>query len=251
MLDVLPFAPLRLGDVLAQRPERRRLLLRLGERHVAHAAAVEGVGERGLDLGAERGARAAVVGLHQGIPGVVGQGIGEVGVVLAAQAQGYAGDELESDQPVAERGLELFQQAHAGGCVGQRSEGGDPFGRAREELQHGGGDDAERSFGADEELLQVVAGVVLAQSAQAVPHSAIGKHHLEAQHQVAGIAEAQHARCRRRWWKGCRRSCSCPPHRATAGRRSPRPRRLPAPAPAARPPRRSGWRCRGRPRARG
>ena len=41
--------------------------------------------------------------------------------------------------------------------------------RRRKELQHGGGDDAERALGADEQLLQVVAGVVLAQAAQAVP----------------------------------------------------------------------------------
>ena len=62
----------------------------------------------------------------------------------------------------------------------------------REELQHRGGDDAERALGADEELLQVVAGVVLAQAAQAVPDAAVGQHHLEPEHQLARVAVAQH-----------------------------------------------------------
>ncbi len=45
---------------------------------------------------------------------------------------------------------------------------------------------------ADEELLQVVAGVVLAQAAQPVPDAAVGEHHFEPEHEVARIAIAQH-----------------------------------------------------------
>ena len=45
---------------------------------------------------------------------------------------------------------------------------------------------------ADKQLLQVVAGVVLAQRAQAVPDRAVWQHHFEAEHEIARIAVAQH-----------------------------------------------------------
>ena len=58
--------------------------------------------------------------------------------------------------------------------------------------QHRRRDDTERPLAADEKLLHVVAGVVLAQPAQAVPNAAVGQHHLEPQHEIARIAVAQH-----------------------------------------------------------
>ena len=64
--------------------------------------------------------------------------------------------------------------------------------RLRKQLQHRRGDDAERAFGADEELLQIVAGVVLAQAAHQVEHAAVGQHDFEPQHQLARHAVAQH-----------------------------------------------------------
>src|SRR6266705_2221756 len=60
------------------------------------------------------------------------------------------------------------------------------------ELQDRRRDHAERSFGTDEELLQVIAGVVLAQAAQALPHLPGGQHDLESQREFAGIAVAQY-----------------------------------------------------------
>ena len=69
--------------------------------------------------------------------------------------------------------------------------GGDVLGR-RPQLQHRLGDDAERALGAHEQVLEVVAGVVLLERAQAVPDVAVGQHHLEAEHQVARVAVAQH-----------------------------------------------------------
>ena len=47
--------------------------------------------------------------------------------------------------------------------IGEADEGGGARARPREQLQRRGGDDAERPFGADEQVLEVVAGVVLAQ----------------------------------------------------------------------------------------
>jgi hypothetical protein len=69
-----------------------------------------------------------------------------------------------------------------------------PRRRQREELQHRGGDDAERAFRADEEVLEVVAGIVLAELAQAVPDAAIGEDDLEAEAELAGIAIGDHRR---------------------------------------------------------
>src|SRR5256885_17085008 len=60
------------------------------------------------------------------------------------------------------------------------------------ELQDRRRDYAERSFGTDEKLLQVIAGVVLAQAAQALPYLSGGQHDLEPQRELASIAVAQH-----------------------------------------------------------
>ena len=73
-------------------------------------------------------------------------------------------------------------------CDGAQRDG--DLARLRRQLQHRGGDDAERALGADEKLAQAVAGVVLAQPAQPVPHRAVRQHHLQPQHQVACVAVA-------------------------------------------------------------
>ena len=53
--------------------------------------------------------------------------------------------------------------------------------RLGKELDRRGGDDAEGALGADKELLQIVAGVVLAQPPQPVPDTPVGQYDLEAQ----------------------------------------------------------------------
>ena len=60
------------------------------------------------------------------------------------------------------------------------------------QLQRRRGDDAQRALAADVEIAQVVAGVVLAQRAQAVPDLALGVDHLQAQAELAHVAVAQH-----------------------------------------------------------
>ncbi|MNV42742.1 hypothetical protein D3C71_1344270 [compost metagenome] len=59
------------------------------------------------------------------------------------------------------------------------------------ELYGHGRDDAERSFRADEKLLQVNATIVLTQRRQAIPDRAIRQYHFETQHQFAGHAVTQ------------------------------------------------------------
>ena len=58
------------------------------------------------------------------------------------------------------------------GRIGHRDEGRGDRARPGEKLQHRRGDDPERALRADEQVLEVVAGVVLAQMAHAVPDRA-------------------------------------------------------------------------------
>ena len=68
----------------------------------------------------------------------------------------------------------------------------------------------ERAFGADEQLLEVVAGVVLAQAGEAIPDAAVGQHRLEAPGSARGCCRSAAPRCRRHWSRGCRRSGRTP-----------------------------------------
>ena len=77
---------------------------------------------------------------------------------------------------------------------GHREEGRLDRARRREQLQARRRDHPERALGADEQVAQVVAGVVLAQALEAVPHLALRRDHFEAQAQVARIAVAHHLR---------------------------------------------------------
>ena len=61
-------------------------------------------------------------------------------------------------------------------------------------FEHRRGHDAQRALRADEELLEVVAGVVLAQAAQAAVDAAVREHRFDAQRQLARVAVAQHRR---------------------------------------------------------
>ena len=70
----------------------------------------------------------------------------------------------------------------------ETDERGRPGARIWKEAERSGGDDAERSFGADEQALQVVAGVVLAQLAQGVDDAPVGENGFDAGDEVARIA---------------------------------------------------------------
>ena len=88
----------------------------------------------------------------------------------------------------------LPEEGHGGWRVGDGDERRGDRARRRVELEHRRGDDAQRALRADEEVLQVVARVVLAQPAQPVPHAPVGQHHLQPQHLLAHVAVAQHLR---------------------------------------------------------
>ncbi len=85
----------------------------------------------------------------------------------------------------------MQQRQRVGRAAHLHQRGGGGF-RGGEQLEGGGGDDAQRTFGADQQLLEVVAGVVLAQAGQTVQHAAVGQHRLQAQGQLAHRPVAQH-----------------------------------------------------------
>jgi hypothetical protein len=116
------------------------------------------------------------------------------GRVSTAWRSEIARHHLEGGQRGAGGGARALEQRHRRGQRRHGGQRGHLRRRQRVQLQRRGGDDAEGAFGADEQVLEVVAGVVLAQAAQAVPDLAAGQHDLEAQRQVARVAVAQHLR---------------------------------------------------------
>ena len=60
------------------------------------------------------------------------------------------------------------------------------------ELNHRRRDHRERAFRSDQQVFEIIAGIVFAQLAEAVPDFAIGEHRFEAERQIAHHAVAQH-----------------------------------------------------------
>ncbi len=63
----------------------------------------------------------------------------------------------------------------------------------RIEPQHRCRDDAERALRADEQVLEVIARIVLAQRLEPVPHAAVGEHDFKPERKLARIAVSEHA----------------------------------------------------------
>ena len=96
--------------------------------------------------------------------------------------------------------------------------------RPRQQPQHRRGDDAERAFGADEQVLQVVAGIVLVQLVEVVAARARPRARPRGRAHARARCHARARRCRRHWSRDCRRSCRCLPT-AEAAETAGRPRR--------------------------
>ncbi len=99
---------------------------------------------------------------------------------VAAASTQPRGHQLEAGDQLGEAVLAVGQQRD--GRLGRRHgrEQGHPLPWPGEQPQGRGGDDPEAALRPQEGLLQVVAGIVLAQRAQAVPDPAVAQHHLEA-----------------------------------------------------------------------
>ena len=89
------------------------------------------------------------------------------------------------------RGPQPPEQFHGGARIAHGQERRLRRARTRKQLQARGRDHAERAFGADEQVVEVVAGVVLAQARESVEHLPVGQHDLETEHEFARHAVAQ------------------------------------------------------------
>ncbi|MNU96139.1 hypothetical protein D3C71_861670 [compost metagenome] len=195
VLDGLAFGALRFGDVLAQRPQGLQLRQAGRQRCVCD----QGLLERSLQqrLHAGRGLRVVQLSgqLQQHVPrAAFSERNAASRHMFLDQLQAGVAHQLEGGERCPQARLCEGQQLDRWGGCRHRHACDDLGPGLGEELQGGAGDDAERAFAADVQVAQVVAGVVLAQAAQPVPDLAFGRHHFQAQRQVARVAVAQHLR---------------------------------------------------------
>jgi len=115
----------------------------------------------------------------------LGKRFAGAGQMLDDRFQTGIGNDLEAFQRIA-RCILAMQQQRAGRL--QRSHArpdDDSLGDGRNQLQGGGGDDPERAFRADQQLLEIEAAVVLLERSQHGKDAAVGKHRFDAQDQRA------------------------------------------------------------------
>ena len=105
--------------------------------------------------------------------------------VLDGEFHHIADDQLKTRHRAAHARLRQIEQLHGGGGRGHCNERRFHCARTREQLDDSGGDDPERAFGADENMTQIVAGVVLLELRKKVHDAAISQHNLEPQHEIA------------------------------------------------------------------
>ncbi len=193
VLDVEAFLDLCERNAFADMPEVVGLAQVLGHDGVQDDFLLECGFHQRLKAAAGMFFRFAVgVFQHDGVGegGVVDKGHAQLGHVLVHQGQRKAVHHLEAGQARAQVLVGQRQQAHGGIERRQSRPGGELARRHRVDLHRCGGDHAQGAFAADEEVAQVVAGVVLAQALEAVPDLALRIDDFEAQAELAGIAIA-------------------------------------------------------------
>ncbi len=195
MLDRAAFRLLRLRHAFAHMPERLLLRDRRGDRGVLDQAGSKPCSSSAVHhpLGRLRRIRRRDVDQH--IPGMRRfQRIAHAVDMLGGELDAEPRHQFEAGQ---RRAAEACGQVEKRERIFDRVEAreGDLMAeRLREKLQHRAGDDAERAFGADEEVAQVVAGIVLLQPAQPVPDLARRQHDFEAEAELAHVAIGKHRR---------------------------------------------------------
>ncbi len=123
---------------------------------------------------------------------LLGERVARVRNMAQGEVETEARKQFEGHATLRRRVLHPCEQAQRRIHVRHRGERGFGLARPGMQPQHGRGDHAQRALGADKKLLQVVAGVVLAQPAQPVPQAAVGQHRLQSQDLFARRAVAQH-----------------------------------------------------------
>ena len=223
MLDVQAFLGLRQRDVLAHVPQRVRL--RRGSRRPRRRSTQPSL-QRGLEQALELRARVrlrlAVGVLEQhAVRRRSAKRHAQLREVLAPPgSSANCAHHLEAGQAGAELACASASSAHR--RIDARARAASAVSVAaglRIQLQRRRGDDAQRAFAADEQVAQVVAGVVLAQAASGRPRPRPAPSRLPGPGTARARCRSAAPACRRRWSPGCRRSCSCP-RRPGSGERS-------------------------------
>ncbi|MCY1538763.1 hypothetical protein D9M68_743200 [compost metagenome] len=99
--------------------------------------------------------------------------------------------DLEGLDAVAHLFLHEAEQIDSFLHAAQADHGGSRHIETGKELQYRRGHHAQRPLGADEKLLQVVAGVVLSQRAKSIPERAVVQNHFQTQHEFTHVPVAQ------------------------------------------------------------
>ena len=169
-------------NISRMRQKALRLLEAVGDGRVAHQPLLVTLALRMSSSTPRRPARACEdnsISTYQGCCPV--SGIAACGVVLDHRLDARtrhqlergdaAGGALFGERQQVDRRL---RRGHAGKRRFDRA-------RPRHQTQRRRGDDAERAFRADEQVLQVVAGIVLLQLVEVVQHAPVGQHHFQAE----------------------------------------------------------------------
>ena len=191
---MLHVGELGFGHGFADRPQGLGLAFALRKGHVDEDAALGAIDEGSLGARSQSLLCPAVGELGEHVPGMrLAQGIHGRGLVPDHGLEHAARDEFERREPVAHQRAQGGQQLDGFLRIFDGDPRGGTCGRFGKELEHGGGDDSQCPLGAHEEVLEVVAGVVLPQRLEPVPDAPVGQHDFQAEHEVARIAVAKHA----------------------------------------------------------
>ena len=250
MLDVQAFLGLRQRNALADVPELVRLREVLGHHGVAHAAVSPARFPAGARTARARGppTRCRSSPAARSTASSLEQGTRSCGKCLATRLSANWPITSKPVRPAPRCWCARPSSVTAASSDGTAAQAVSCARRQRIELHRRGGDDAQRAFAADEQVAQVVAGVVLAQARQALPDLALRRDHFQPQAQLARVAVAHHLGAAGIGAPGCRRWCNCLRPPGSAGTESRPSRPLPAGFAARSRPRRSwsGWRRRWR-----
>ena len=182
VFDVQALFGLRQWNALADMPQRARLGDVLCHHRVNRAPLFYGGLQQSLELHTRVGFGFGVRVLqHHAIRHGLEKRHALLRKVFVHQAQRELAHDLETRQARAQVAMGQAQKLH---CRFQRGQG-DQCGHLGPwcgvELHDRRGDDAQRAFGPDKQVAQVVAGIVLAQAGQAIPYLALRCHHFQPQ----------------------------------------------------------------------
>ena len=144
--------------------------------------------------------------LNQHEPGMCAvKRIAPIGHVPDHQLDAQRPHQFEGFQRAAALGLGAGQKRNGVAGTTQADKGHGARDQQQLQLQGRGGDHAQRALRPDQQLLQIIAGIVLAQTFQAVPDLLGGQHRLQSPAPGRAWFHSAAPQCRRHWSKPARR----------------------------------------------